>query len=197
MPENIINIQTGNAPYHAIEKQLLHSIVWFNRLALAVVFIWFGFLKIIHASPAEPLVKHLHEVTLVKFIPVNTFIVLLGCIECMIGLLWLLPGFTKAAIILFVLQMFTTFLPLFYLPLDTWQHSFVLTLEGQYIVKNIVLLASAATIVFVYIQEKKQKAIISTGINKTGKAMEIIQYFFPGHTVSKRKPENFSNSSYN
>jgi len=157
MLENSIDNQTGNSSYQTIEKQLFHSIVWFNRLSLAVVFIWFGFLKIIHASPAEALVKHLHEVTLVKFIPVNTFLVLLGCIECMIGLLWLLPRFTKAAIILFALQMFTTFLPLFYLPGDTWQHSFVLTLEGQYIIKNLVLLASAATILFVYIQEKSKR----------------------------------------
>ena len=192
MIENSINIQTIYAPNQTIEKQLLHSIVWFNRIALAVVFIWFGFLKIIHASPAEPLVKHLHEVTLVKFIPVNTFVVLLGCIECVIGLLWLIPRFTKAAIVLFALQMFTTFLPLFYLPRDTWQHSFVLTLEGQYIVKNLVLLASAATIVFVYIQEKKGKIITSTGLNKNAESKENNQLFPACFNREEKKVREFS-----
>ena len=163
-----------------------------NRLALAVVFIWFGILKIILASPAEPLVKHLHEVTLVKFIPVNTFVVLLGCIECVIGLLWLIPRFTKAAIVLFALQMFTTFLPLFYLPRDTWQHSFVLTLEGQYIVKNLVLLASAATIVFVYIQEKKGKIITSRGLNKNAESKENNQLFPAWFRREEKNAREFS-----
>ncbi len=192
MIENSINNKAINVPYKIIEKQLLHFIVWFNRLALAVVFIWFGFLKIIHASPAEPLVKHLHEVTLVKFIPVNTFVVLLGCIECVIGLLWLIPRFTKATIVLFALQMFTTFLPLFYLPRDTWQHSFVLTLEGQYIVKNLVLLASAATIVFVYMQEKKGKIITSTGLNKNAESKENNQLFPAWFSREEKKAREFS-----
>jgi uncharacterized membrane protein YkgB len=122
------------------------NIIWWNRIALFVVFFWFGFLKIIHISPAEGLVTRLHETTISPFISIEKFLVLLGVIECAIGVLWLLPKLTKVAFWLFILQMFTTFLPLLFLPKDTWQNMMVLTLTGQYIIKNVVLIASALTI---------------------------------------------------
>ncbi|CAH0994457.1 hypothetical protein EMA8858_00567 [Emticicia aquatica] len=122
------------------------NIIWWNRIALFVVFFWFGFLKIIHISPAEGLVTRLHEATISPFISIEKFLVLLGVIECAIGVLWLLPKLTKVAFWLFILQMFTTFLPLLFLPKDTWQNMMVLTLTGQYIIKNVVLIASALTI---------------------------------------------------
>lgn len=121
-------------------------IIWGNRIALAIVFFWFGFLKIIHISPAEALVAHLHRVTIARVIPIEQFLLLLGVIECTIGLLWLIPRYTRFAFGLFMMQMLTTFLPLVYLQTETWQQSFALTLTGQYIVKNLVLVASAATV---------------------------------------------------
>lgn len=60
--------------------------------------------------------------------------------------MWLIPKLTKVAFIIFAIQMFTTFLPLLFLPKDTWQNTMVLTLTGQYIIKNVVLIASALTI---------------------------------------------------
>jgi uncharacterized membrane protein YkgB len=122
------------------------NILWWNRIALFVVFFWFGFLKIIHISPAEGLVSRLHEATISSFVPIEAFMILLGIIECSIGILWLIPKLTKVAFVIFIIQMFTTFLPLLFLPKDTWQNTMVLTLTGQYIIKNVVLIASALTI---------------------------------------------------
>lgn len=122
------------------------SIIWLNRLALFIVFFWFGFLKILEISPAEGLVTHLHATTIASFIEIDTFLVLLGVVECFIGILWLIPQLTKVAFVIFLFQMFTTFLPLLFLPKDTWQNTLVLTLTGQYIIKNIVLIASAYTV---------------------------------------------------
>ena len=122
------------------------SFVWLNRIALFVVFFWFGFLKIIGLSPAKDIVTHLHHQTIEPFITASYFIPLLGLVECLIGILWLIPKFTKLTFIIFCLQMFTTFLPLILLPSDTWQSDFALTLAGQYIIKNVVLIASAYTI---------------------------------------------------
>lgn len=127
----------------------LNIVIWLNRLALALVFIWFGYLKVIHVSPAEGLVQHLHSVTIVHYIPINVFITLLGMLEIAVGVFWLFPKLTKLAFLCFIAHMFTTFLPLFFLPGDTWQHAFVLTLTGQYIVKNVVLITSAVTIWFI------------------------------------------------
>jgi uncharacterized membrane protein YkgB len=130
------------------------KIIWFNRIALAVCFIWFGFLKIVHVSPAEGLVTSLYEVTIVKFVPLQVFLVLLGYVECLIGLLWLIPAVTQWAFALFALQMITTFLPLFFLPEIVWQKMLVPTLTGQYIIKNMVFLASAATVLTFFKKSK-------------------------------------------
>jgi uncharacterized membrane protein YkgB len=121
-------------------------IIKINRFSLFIVFFWFGILKVFSLSPAEALVSHLHEVTISSLISKEFFVILLGYIECLIGVLWLMPRFTKPAFILFTAQMFTTFLPMIFLPKDTWQNDFVLTLTGQYIIKNLVLIASALTI---------------------------------------------------
>lgn len=122
------------------------SYIWLNRLALFIVFFWFGFLKIVGVSPAKDIVTHLHHQTIEPFISVAYFIPLLGVVECLIGVLWLIPRFTKVAFILFSLQMITTFLPLILLPSEIWQSGLALTLAGQYIIKNVVLIASAYTV---------------------------------------------------
>jgi uncharacterized membrane protein YkgB len=139
-----MSISTKNLTSGAIS--ISSNIVWWNRIALFVVFFWFGFLKIIHISPAEGLVSRLHEATISSFVPIEAFMILLGIIECSIGILWLIPKLTKVAFVIFIIQMFTTFLPLLFLPKDTWQNTMVLTLTGQYIIKNVVLIASALTI---------------------------------------------------
>ncbi|HLZ89190.1 MAG TPA: DUF417 family protein, partial [Puia sp.] len=97
-------------------------------------------------SPAEALVTNLHRITIGHFIRIQCFLVTLGIIECTIGILWLVPKFTKWVIVVFFSQMFTTFLPLFIMRDQTWSDFAVLSLSGQYILKNIVLVACALTI---------------------------------------------------
>ncbi|MCC7436506.1 hypothetical protein IT402_01365, partial [Candidatus Nomurabacteria bacterium] len=48
---------------------------------------------------------------------------------------------------LLLFHMVTTFLPLIFLPSIVWQSAFVPTLEGQYIIKNLVIIATAIGIV--------------------------------------------------
>lgn len=129
-------------------------VIKINRLSLFLVFFWFGILKVLSISPAETLVTHLHELTLASLMPIESFLLSLGLLECTIGLLWLFPRVTNLAFMFFIIQMFTTFLPLIYLPRETWQNAFVLTLTGQYIVKNLVLIASAYT-VLCYMRDQK------------------------------------------
>ena len=112
------------------------------RIALFVVFFWFGILKLFMTSPANPLVASLLERTL-PFITFHTFIILFGCYEMAIGILFLLPGVERVAIALLLPHMVTTVLPLILLPSVTWQYPFVPTLEGQYIIKNVVIIALA------------------------------------------------------
>ena len=132
----------SNSASHCVPANVLCV----NSLSLFLIFFWFGLLKIISLSPAETLVTHLHHITLSSFISINKFLIVLGIVECIIGIMWLIPSLTKFVIIIFILQMLTTFLPLILLQNETWNNIMVLSLSGQYILKNIVLIASAYTI---------------------------------------------------
>lgn len=119
---------------------------FFARFALFVVYFWFGFLKIIDISPANPLVEALQQKTL-PFLSFSAFIVLFALLEMFIGFLFLFPRFDRVVLPLFVFHMITTFMPLIFLPEIAWQKAFVPTLEGQYIIKNLALIALAVSIV--------------------------------------------------
>lgn len=115
------------------------------RIALFIIYVWFGFLKVIGQSPASDMVKALHADT-VSFIPFTSFIVLFGLFEILVGILFLIPRFEKPAFIAFGLHIITTTLPLFIMGDMVWTHAFVPTLEGQYIIKNLALIACALTV---------------------------------------------------
>jgi len=115
------------------------------RIGLFIVFFWFGFLKVIGLSPASGVVQRLFENT-IPFMEFSTFLVLFGLFECLIGILFLIKGMERVVIPLLLVHMITTFGPLVYLPEETWQKFMVPTLEGQYIIKNVVLIAAAVGI---------------------------------------------------
>jgi uncharacterized membrane protein YkgB len=118
--------------------------VLLSRIALFIVYFWFGLLKVIGQSPASDMVHHLLDKTM-PFIPFSVFIILFGIFEMVIGILFIIPGLEKWASILFFIHMFTTILPLFVMS-EVWTQLLVPTLEGQYIVKNLALMACAVTI---------------------------------------------------
>jgi hypothetical protein len=112
------------------------------RFALFVVYFWFGVLKLVGLSPATGLVHQLFTQT-IHFMSFNTFYALFALFEMLIGILFLFPKVIRIAIPLLFLHMVTTILPLFTLPHITWQAPLVPTLEGQYIIKNFVIMAIA------------------------------------------------------
>jgi hypothetical protein len=116
------------------------------RIALFIVYFWFGILKAIGLSPAGPLVHDLFNHT-IHFMSFDAFYMLFAIFECLIGILFLIPGAERVVLPLLLFHMVTTFLPLIFLPTETWQSAFVPTLTGQYILKNVVLIAAAIGIV--------------------------------------------------
>jgi len=117
------------------------------RFGLGVVFIWFGLLKPLGVSPAADLVAR----TVYWGVDPAWFIPLLGWWEVLIGLCLIDPGkrlglgrwMTRLGILLMFLQMPGTFLPLVLLPDTCWSGFATPTLEGQYIIKNLVLIGAA------------------------------------------------------
>jgi len=114
----------------------------YARLALGTVFIWFGLLKVISLSPASPLVFGLLEITLPAVDHV-IFGIVLGILEMVIGIAFLIPRCERIAMALLIPHMITTFLPLFFMPSVVWQSFLVPTMEGQYIIKNLIIIALA------------------------------------------------------
>ncbi len=113
-----------------------------ERIALFIVFFWFGFLKLLDVSPANPLVADLLMRTM-PFWEFKSFVVFLGLWEMLIGIAFLIKGWERLAIALLAPHMVTTVMPFVFLPGVVWQGFFIPTLEGQYIIKNIVIAALA------------------------------------------------------
>lgn len=112
------------------------------RLSLGGVFIWFGALKFLGMSPAAELVKRT-----VYWLDPGIFVPLLGWWEVAIGVCLLIKPLIRVAILLLFLQMPGTMLPLILLPdVCFTQFPIGLTLEGQYIIKNLILISAGLVI---------------------------------------------------
>jgi len=109
------------------------------RIGLGIVFFWFGALKLFPGmSPAEDLVR-----ATVYFIDPDLFLPLLAVWEMAIGLGLIFGFFMRITLLLLFLQMPGTALPLVIKPDAVWDtFPFGLTLEGQYIIKNLVLIGA-------------------------------------------------------
>ena len=110
-------------------------------------------------SAAEQLV--LDTVYWMPLFSAHTWLSIIGWWEVVIGLCFLFEKTTKIALLLLLLQMTGTFMPLVILPDITFQNSnfFTPTLEGQYILKNILIIAAALIISNKSLETKKQNFV--------------------------------------
>ena len=115
------------------------------RIAIFIVYTWFGMLKILGVSPATPLIQNMFE-KMIGFVQSSDFYPLFPIVEVVIGIIFLLRVLERLAISLLVLHLVATIMPLFFLPDVTWQGFLVPTLEGQYIIKNILIAAAAVVV---------------------------------------------------
>jgi len=112
------------------------------RAAIAVVFVWFGALKIFGISPAGELVA-----ATVYLVDPELFVPVLGVWEVVIGLCLCYRPLIRVGIVLLFVQLPGTFLPIVLLPEVVFTAvPYGLTVEGQYIVKNLVIIGAALVI---------------------------------------------------
>ena len=117
--------------------------VLFLRYSIGLIFIWFGLLKPLGMSPAQELVTN----TVYWFDDKIAFVKFLGWWEVAIGLTMCFKPLIRISIFLLFIQMPGTFLPLILLPEVCFtDFPFGLTLEGQYIFKNLLIISSAIVI---------------------------------------------------
>lgn len=118
------------------------------RISIGIVFLWFGALKFFpELSPAEGLAAQTISTLTFGIIGPEISVPVLATWEVLIGLGLITGKFLRATILLLFVQMIGTTTPLLLFPTETFtQFPIAPTLEGQYILKNIVLVSAALVI---------------------------------------------------
>lgn len=113
------------------------------RIALGLVFLWFGALKVVDRSPVADLVADT-----VYWVPPSFFVRFLGAWEMVVGLGLLLAVALRITLFLFWAQMAGTFLVLVIHPGLSFQsdNPLLLTMTGEFVIKNLVLIAAGLVI---------------------------------------------------
>jgi uncharacterized membrane protein YkgB len=118
------------------------------KMSIGIIFLWFGALKYFEGlSPAEDIATK--TIKMLSFNLLSEQVILYGLAtwEVLIGIGLLLNIFLRETLLLLYLQMMGTFAPLFLFPQEVYHiFPYALTLEGQYIVKNLVLVSAALVI---------------------------------------------------
>ena len=122
--------------------------VLFLRLSLGIVFLWFGALKFFPGlSPAQDLATRTIGELTSGLMPARVSIIVLATWECLIGLGLIFGVFLRVTLLLLFLQMLGTITPIFFFPQEVFNYiPYAPTLEGQYIVKNLVLISAGLVI---------------------------------------------------
>jgi putative oxidoreductase len=133
------------------------------RVSLGIVFLWFGGLKIARVSPVADLVART-----VYWVDPSWFVPVLGVVEVIIGAGLLAGRALRTVLALFWLQMAGTFLVLVIQPEVAFQRGnpLLLTVEGEFVVKNLVLL-SAGMVVGSTVRKRRVTAGPRNGVGST------------------------------
>jgi len=128
------------------------------RVSLGIIFLWFGFLKFFPgSSPAEQLATKTISILTFGIIKPAVSIYLLATMETLIGLGLIFRIFLRTTLLILFFQMLGTVTPLFLFPGETFTFFPVSpTLEGQYIIKNIVLV-SAGIVIGSTVRKKEER----------------------------------------
>lgn len=115
------------------------------RISLGIVFLWFGALKFFSGlSPAQDLAGRTIDVLSFGIVKPNISLPLLAAWECIIGLGLITGLWMRATILLLMVQMLGTLTPIVLFPNEVFvKPPYAPTLEGQYIIKNLVLMSAA------------------------------------------------------
>jgi putative oxidoreductase len=113
------------------------------RLSLGIVFLWFGALKVFGVTPVSDLVA-----ATVYWVDPNWFVPLLGVVEILVGAGLIFRRALRLILAVFLAQMAGTFLVLIVLPDVAFQdgNPLLLTVEGEFVVKNLVLLSAGLVV---------------------------------------------------
>lgn len=113
------------------------------RVALGVVFLWFGALKLLGASPIVYIIEESYS-----FFPMGYFVPALGVLEVVIGVGLIFKIAMRTTLVLLWLQMLGTLSSVLFAPSLFFAdgNPLLLTVEGEFLVKNLVLIAASVAV---------------------------------------------------
>jgi uncharacterized membrane protein YphA (DoxX/SURF4 family) len=131
-----------------ITRWMAHHGVGALRVSVGIVFFWFGVLKFFPGmSPAQDLVMRTIALLSASSVDPQVALIFLAVWECLIGIGLVLGVALRVVVLLLLIQMLGTLTPLFLFPAETfYRFPYAPTLEGQYIIKNVVLISAALVI---------------------------------------------------
>lgn len=138
--------------FYQIDESLVkwmskNGITWL-RISIGIIFLWFGILKFFPGmSPAEDLA--VNTISKITFGVIGDQIILYGLasLETLIGAGLIFNLFMRITLLLLFMQMAGTFLPILLFPKEVFTvFPFALTLEGQYIIKNLIIVSAGIVI---------------------------------------------------
>ena len=137
-------VQLYHRADQAITRWMARYGVLLLRISLGVVFFWFGVLKFFPGlSPATELALKTIDVLTNGTVPHSVAINVLAAWECLIGLGLIFGVAMRTTLALLWVQMLGTITPIFLFPeLVFTKPPYAPTLEGQYIIKNMVLISA-------------------------------------------------------
>lgn len=147
----------------------------FLRLSAGTVYFFFGFLKFFpDLSPAEVLASQTVMRLTFGILDAQMALYLLAIMECTIGICFLFNLFPKWLFIVFIFHQASTFTPLFLYPEICFKFApFAPTMEGQYILKNLVSVAAGWTILLPAMKASWAKSINERKLRKISRALHV------------------------
>jgi uncharacterized membrane protein YkgB len=125
------------------------------RYSIGILFIWFGMLKFFPGvSPAEGLATDTIRILSFGLLQKTVSLKMLALLEVGLGVMLMFTREYRVTFWLLLFHMACTLTPLFVLTDATFKVvPFQLTIEGQYIIKNFVIICAAFVLLFAHRRE--------------------------------------------
>ena len=143
----LFHIQAA-APQHPRVRSLIGGaaqlrMTFLLRLSLALIFFWFGLLKLAGVSPVVDLLRNS-----IPFLARAPYIELLGVAEIVIAVGLVIERLANQAAALMILHLFCTLSIAIIAPTIFFAPVFpVLTLDGEFLAKNVVLITAGLVVI--------------------------------------------------
>ena len=170
----------------ATENLSLFSSFSILRISIGIVYFWFGALKFFQGlSPAEQLaMQTIHKITF-GLINDHLSIIMLASWECLIGIFLIIGKQLKTALLLLFLHMVCTFTPFIFFPAKIFNIApYGLSLVGQDIVKNIIIIAAGGVL---WKTEKRKETVLNLATISVEN-----EEFIPTIKIKEQRPKDYA-----